>query len=251
MKLGGSSRATWTLLVGLTLFPLGNAANAAKIYNFVPIVGESSSLQLVYSQGKPVGLSVLQHSAVAIWCDVLRGELWINISAENGSNGPIDIDPLTVKVVAYPDKKPEKTLDVLDPVKYVTRLRRTQAWAIALGGLSNALNSQNAGNSYSTTNFSGVAGGTNFSGFATTETYDYSKDMAVRQAQQHQLMQQAATYRQSSDAMDAALLKRNTLPPHWMITGAVLCKYYKAGRFKVSLPLGGELHEFDFKLERK
>lgn len=223
----------------------------AKTYEFVPVISDPKIQQLVYSQGKPVGLSVLPTSAVAISCDLQSGDLWVNVSAENMSSAALDINPLKTQVVVYPEKKPEKVLEVYDPVKYVARLRRNQAWAVALGGLSNALNSRNAGNSYSTTNFSGVGGGTSFSGVATTETYDYSKEMAVRQAQQYQLMQQASAYRASSDSVDAALLKQNTLPPRWMINGAVLCRFVKAPRIRITLPLGTDVHQLEFKVEAR
>ncbi len=251
MKLNRTRLAICGLLVAAPALFSAEQSNA-KDLEFVPIVAESQTQKSVYSDGKPVVLSVLQNTALAISCERLGAEIWINLTAENGFSEAIDVDPMRLSVTAYREGKPDSPVEIYDPVKYVARLRRNQAWAVALGGVANSLNSQNAGNSYSTTTFSGVAGGRSFSGVATTESYDYSKDMAARQAQQQQLMQQAAAYRQSSDAMDAALLKRNTVPSNYLVGGTILCKYdRRAIRYKISVPLGSDIHNLTFDVVEK
>lgn len=242
------------LVVSAQLF-VGFAATGAAVLEFTPVLPEGNkSQQVVYAAGKPVGISQLDLSDIAVSCEVGNAQgkkLWVNLTVQNKSNQQIDVDPMAITVTVITSKKAEKKLDVYEPDKFIARVKNIQAWSVALNGFSNSLNTPNAGATYSTTQFNGVAGRTNFSGVATTETYDYSKELAVRQAQQQQLVQQATAYGQASDALSAALLRRNTLQPGYMIGGAILCKYVKAEQYKISMKIGQEIHEVLFRLDKK
>lgn len=235
-------------------FVLNISASGATILEFTPILPEGKSQETIYASGKPVGISHLDVSDIAVSCEVGNAQgkkLWINLTVQNKSSQPINVDPMTVTITAISNKKADKKLEVYEPDKFIARVKNIQAWSIALNGLSNSLNTPNAGATYSTTQFSGVAGRTNFTGIATTESYDYSKELAVRQAQQQQLMQQAMAYNQSSDALSAALLRRNTLQPGYTVGGAILCKYLKTEQYKISVKIGQEVHEMLFRLDKK
>ena len=223
---------------------------APATYRFTPQV--NNEVELFYLDGNEVAKSTKDNSSVSVFASRTDSkELVLFVEYKNLSNKNINAIPEQIKVTGYNPENETNILKTYSSKEYIRKLQKKQAWAMALQGLGQAMESYNAGSSTSTTTTTGsVYGDLNLYGSSTstTTTYDYGKQAEANARNRAELEKTAAEFEEIQNATEQGLLKANTLAPNTFVSGGVMIKlkgnYNK--KYEVSIPFGTETHRIVF-----
>lgn len=172
----------------------------------------------------------------------------INIFIFNHGEKAVTFIPENVKA-----RMTAKTGDTLQMVVYTNetfqkKIKRSQAWAMALYGFSAGLNAGMAGysTSYSTSYSS--------NGYAyTTATYHYDANAAYQanMAAQYQMMTLGKMMENDKKVREQGYLKKTTIHPGESIVGYMNIKRKKGGILTVEIPVGKDAYLFDWDVSKK
>jgi hypothetical protein len=231
-------------------------SGCATSFKLSPIIEPDGQHDLIYVDGNEVAVSILPGSIVALYGQkTVSNELVLHVFCYNISENRADVLPdkfvVTGIEVEYFDdysklqKFDEKNLVAYSADEYMKKIQKDQQWKMFAQALSGAMNSYNAGYSTSTTTgtYSGSSGSGSFSG--TTQTYDPAKQAMVNAENQRRLESMRGQFELINATTEAGLLKRTTLFSSQAAEGNVIARYIPAKRYRVTIPIGDELHLFE------
>jgi hypothetical protein len=232
----------------------------ATSYHLQPIE-QTKNMDLLFSCGKPVALSHLAKSTVALYGVKGTGkELELHILIRNDGNNPrVNIFPEKIKVHELNSEGRQSEVKVYSAEEYLKRLRKAETWSLVLLSVGNAATACQAGYSYSTTNSSsyGITNGSNgvavmesSNAISTTTIYNPGKVAEINAINRQQFYQTAQMYSNIYDTTEKGLLKTVTLFPKQEVEGLVMVKLNNSSPQKIviEVPVGFEVHKFIFNL---
>ena len=187
---------------------------------------------------------------VGLTCYYLRddyGKFYqIRIYIKNQSTAPVTFwpDSISSKVLTNKDKIIQ--LEIYTNDEFQKKMRRAQAWAMALSGVSAGLNAGTAGHSTSYTT-------TYVNGYAQTTMVHHYNPVASYQAQtaaniQMTLMGQGM--KQDRMIREQGYLKTTTIYPGEAIIGYMNIKRKKGKVLTVHIPINGNIYSFDWDVSK-
>lgn len=243
------------------IFVIGIAAllsSCASSYYLRP-TEQTKNMDMIFNDGIPIAVSYMPNSTVAIYgIKNTNNELWLHVFYRNDdSTYRVNVFPENITVSGQNSSGEQIPFKVFAASEYLKKLRRAQAWALALQAYNASVQAQQAGYSQSMTYSSayGSAYGSNGTyvtgsayGTSTTTTYDASKVAEANARNQQQLNQTAQMYSDVYNATEEGLIKTVTLFPKQQVEGNVVVKFKGSYSQKIfiSVPVGNEIHKFTF-----
>lgn len=132
--------------------------------------------------------------------------------------------------------------------RFMKKVKRSQAWAMALTGVSTGLNAGLAGYSTSyTTNY-----GTNGMPYSQITThYNATAASAANIAAQTQIITLDKMLKEDKKAKEQGYLKMNTIRPGEVLVGYMNIKRKRGISMTVDIPLNGLVYSFDWDVAKK
>lgn len=132
--------------------------------------------------------------------------------------------------------------------RFMKKVKRSQAWAMALTGISTGLNAGLAGYSTSyTTNY-----GTNGMPYSQITThYNATAASAANIAAQTQIITLDKMLKEDKKAKEQGYLKMNTIRPGEVLVGYMNIKRKRGISMTVDIPLNGFVYSFDWDVAKK
>ena len=212
-------------------------------FKLSPVMKQTDNQKIVYFDGDEVALSFRKETAIGVFGEKTeKGEINLFVMYQNNSNKSININPAKITVVGIDSYGKRKKLKVYSADEYIKKIKREQAWQAFGQALGNISDSYNAGRT--TSNTTGIIGNTPFS--ANTNTYDAGKQAEVNRKNMERMQQTATLNSIINESTKRSLLKKNTLFPNQYIAGIVKVKHINAIKFRISIPIGKEIHKIDF-----
>ena len=221
----------------------------------------SSGQQLIYTSGQATIVSEKQNTvtiAPSSSTIVSGGIAEFTVAAANNSPYSWTFGPKIINANLKGNEEPSSNLHVYSYEELIAaelRRQRSQQLSIALGGMIQSLNAQNAAYSQTYGTWSGPYG----SGSYWAETYDPFKAQLLQNqiARQTASQSQAASYQGSTilDSLNKRLLITNTLDPRLGIGGIVKIRMPRLSNdpqtISVEVTAGDEVHNFLFRLTKR
>lgn len=171
----------------------------------------------------------------------------IQIFIKNLGDSSVTFDPSLVTSTLFDKKGNTKELKVYTFDGYMKKVKRQQAWAMALTGFSAGLNAGMAG--YQTTYTTSYNYGRPYTQVHTT--YNHGAASAANMAAQTQLMTLGSIMSNDKKTISQGYLKMTTIHPDDGIIGYMNVKYKKGQQMTVNIPINGNVYSFDWNVEKK
>ena len=171
----------------------------------------------------------------------------IQIFIKNLGDSSVTFDPSLVTSTLFDKKGNMEELKVYTFDGYMKKVKRQQAWAMALTGFSAGLNAGMAG--YQTTYTTSYNYGRPYTQVHTT--YNYGVASAAKMAAQTQLMILGSIMSSDKKTISQGYLKMTTIHPDDGIIGYMNIKYKKGQQMTVNIPINGNVYSFDWDVEKK
>ena len=170
----------------------------------------------------------------------------------------IYINNLSKEAVTFNPKEVTSSLltkkgDVIDLIVYsheqfMKKVKRTQAWAMALTSFSTGLNAGMAG--YSTTYT--TAYGANGMPYTQISThYNAAAASAANMAAQTQIATLSKMMEEDKKTKEQGYLKTNTIHPNEAIIGYMNIKRKRGTTMTINIPINGQVYSFDWDVTKK
>ncbi|PKP32490.1 MAG: hypothetical protein CVU00_11640 [Bacteroidetes bacterium HGW-Bacteroidetes-17] len=247
---------TIKLLMAMIIFLFSSCVTP---FYLKPQVEISKNKDLIFHEGKPISISYLKNSTVAIFVKKNEtGKLTLHVLYKNNDSiNRVNILPENITVIGQSNKGKQSKFKVFSAAEYLKRMKNTQNLALGLMAAGASMNNQNAGyvNSKTNSNIYGSAysnNGTYINGSAninsTTITYDASKVNEANKQSKQELYETAKTYDYAYNATEQGLIKSVTLLPRQRVEGNIIVKFdkYYSEKIFITIPVGSEIHEFVF-----
>jgi hypothetical protein len=172
----------------------------------------------------------------------------IVIFIKNLGEKPVTFDPEYVE--SYLNKKDGKMipLDVYTYEDYMRKVKKSQAWAMALYGFSTGLNAGMAG--YQTT-YTTTYGAGKMPYTQVHTTYNYAAASAANMAATNQIMTLSKLMADERNTKSKGYLKKTTIHPGEGIIGYMNIKRKKGSSMKVLIPVEKNRYMFDWDVLHK
>ncbi|MBM3328142.1 MAG: hypothetical protein FJY67_01535 [Calditrichaeota bacterium] len=208
-------------------------------YNLSPIISTINSQELFYADGKQVAISRLNQTEVCIWINkTADDEFLLHLVYRNNSTIPINVFPEQIHLEWLSKYEGPKRQAVYSSDKYLSRLRKQQAWANVASAIGAAAESYGAGRSKTYGTVSGQP--------VYLETYDPAKKAMVDQKNSEEMARQVTQQSIIYAATEQGLLKSNTLLPGYYVEGNVMARFSYQKRIAIVVPFGEVVHRFEF-----
>ena len=172
----------------------------------------------------------------------------LDIFIKNLSETPIVFQPDSVHSNLLTKKDDTLKLEVYTNEEYQKKIKRSQAWAMALYGISAGINAGTAGysTSYSTSYSS--------NGYAYTTITNHYDANAAYQANLVANAQIATYGKLMTDervTKEQGYLKKNTIHPNEGIVGYMNIKRKKGNILTINIPINGNVYSFELDVNKK
>lgn len=171
----------------------------------------------------------------------------IAIFIKNLGNMPVTFDPSLVTSILYFKNGEPEDLKVYTYESYMKKIKRIQAWSIALTSFSTGLSAGMAG--YQTTYTTSYRQGVPYTQAHTT--YNYAAASAANTAATTQLMTLSQMMSNDKNTISQGYLKMTTIHPDEAIIGYMNIKYRKGNHMIVNIPIGTEVYSFKWDVTKK
>lgn len=171
----------------------------------------------------------------------------INIFIKNLSDSPITFQPDSVYSDLLTKKNDTIRLEVYTNEEYQKKIKRSQAWAMALYGFSAGLNAGTAGysTSYSTSYSNGYAYTT------VTQHYDANAAYHANMASTNQILTLGQMMENDRLVREQGYLKTTTIYPEEAIVGYMNIKRKKGKILTINIPVGSYIYTFNWDVSKK
>lgn len=172
----------------------------------------------------------------------------IAIFIKNLGKLPVTFDPAEVTSTLNNKRGDTLELKVYSYEKYMKKVKRAQAWTLALTGFASGLNAGMAGNQTTyTTSYTP-------SGMAYTQvhtTYNYAAASAANMAASMQMMSLSKMMNDDRKTKSQGYLKKTTIHSDEGIIGYMNIKQERGQKMTVNIPVGEYVFSFDWDIGKK
>ena len=172
----------------------------------------------------------------------------IHIYINNLGKKSVTFNPEEVTSSLVTKKGDTIDLVVYSHEQFMKKVKRTQAWAMALTSFSTGLNAGMAG--YSTTYTTAYgANGTPYTQISTH--YNASAASAANMSAQAQIVTLGKMMEEDKKAKEQGYLKINTIHPNEAIIGYMNIKRKRGTTMTINIPINGQVYSFDWDVTKK
>ena len=172
----------------------------------------------------------------------------IIIYINNLSEVPVTFNPEEVTSSLFTKKGDTISLEVYSYERYMKKVKRSQAWAMALTSFSAGFNAGSAG--YSTSYSTAYnANGMPYTKISTH--YNASAASAANMAAQTQIATLGKMMEEDKKAKEQGYLKTNTIHVGEAIIGYMNIKRKRGISMTVNIPINGQVYSFDWDVTKK
>lgn len=172
----------------------------------------------------------------------------ILIYINNLSEESITFNPEDITSSLLTKKGDTIVLDVYSHERYMKKVKRSQAWAMALTSFSAGLNAGSAGYSTSYTTAYGANG---MPYTQITTHYNAAAASAANMAAQTQIATLGKMMEEDKKAKEQGYLKMNTIHAGEAIVGYMNIKRKRGISMTVNIPVNGQIYSFDWDVAKK
>lgn len=157
-------------------------------------------------------------------------------------------DPSLVTSVLVDKHGKTEEMKVYNYEQYMKKVKRLQAWAMALTGFSAGMNASTAAyqTTYTTTYGAGMVPYTQVN-----TTYNYAAASTANMAATTQIMTLSKMMSDDQKTISQGYLKLTTIHPDEGIIGYLNIKHQKGIRMTVNIPIEGKVFSFDWDIAKK
>ena len=172
----------------------------------------------------------------------------IVIFIKNLSNASILFIPDSVTATLMDKGGKDNEMKVYSYERYMKRVKRHQAWSMALTGFALGMNAGMAG--YQTTTSTAYTyGGAPY--LQTQTTYNYAAASAANMAATSELMMLSQMMDDKRKTKSEGYLRKNTIHHDEGLLGYMNIKYKKGKKLKVNIPIGSHTFSFVWDVSKK
>lgn len=172
----------------------------------------------------------------------------LNIFMKNLGKTPITFHPDSVYAYLLTAKDNTLKLEVYTNEEYQKKIKRSQAWAMALYGISAGLNTGTAGYS---TSYSTSYTPNGYAYTTITQHYDANAAYQANMASTTQMLTLGQMMSNDRIIREKGYLKTTTIHPDEAIVGYMNIKRKKGKLLTIYLPVGGYIYTFDWNVAKK
>jgi tetratricopeptide (TPR) repeat protein len=239
-----NSKKLFFHFTAIFLLPLLFGCASSYCTHYLDTVGKI----VEYRDGTGYQISRGINSTVSMGLAKGNGNLEIILGITNTGDKSLFVNSSIVKAT-YQYYNQNYSLKIYSDVEWINKLQNAQMAAAVVQGISQGLESVNAGKS--TTNITASAYGSNGSyayGSGTASTYDYASAAAVRRQHDIERNQLAQGFQAQMQNARSSLIRANTIYPGQSISGVVMAQYQSADRLDFIVNCGEDIHRFSFKI---
>ncbi len=237
--------------VFLIIILLMGTMGCAISYSLIPLAKGNQKIN--YLEGNPFCISTGKSSIIATM--LYRNEegfLEIFLKIRNHGSSEITFLPQNVKVVYLYKLKNQYykyQLTTIMPEQWMKKVKRDQAMVAIATGISQGLESFNAGLSSTTGSMEVYDGNATTQINGTFQTMDYTKKLQIEQQHRKELQEMESSFKTQLLNTSAYLLKANTIYPMHEIYGKVMSTWDSSGEiYQLQINIGNDTHIFNFRI---
>lgn len=213
---------------------------------------ENDSILTEYNDGKMWAYQNKNNFIVGVTCfeekDDYGKYYQLNIFIKNSSNTPIIFQPDSIYSNLLTKKNDTIQLEVYTNDEYQKKIKRSQAWAMALYGISAGLNAGTAGYS---TSYSTSYSPNGFAYTTITQHYDANAAYQANIASTNQILTLGQMMENNRTIREQGYLKTTTVYPGEAIVGYMNIKRKKGKLLTVSIPIKDYIYSFSWDVKKK
>lgn len=213
---------------------------------------ENDSILTEYNDGKMWAYQNKNNFIVGVTCfeekDDYGKYYQLNIFIKNSSNSPIIFQPDNIYSNLLTKKNDTIQLEVYTNDEYQKKIKRSQAWAMALYGISAGLNAGTAGYS---TSYSTSYSPNGFAYTTITQHYDANASYQANIASTNQILTLGQMMENNRTIREQGYLKTTTVYPGEAIVGYMNIKRKKGKLLTVSIPIKDYIYSFSWDVKKK
>lgn len=213
---------------------------------------ENDSILTEYNDGKMWAYQNKNNFIVGVTCfeekDDYGKYYQLNIFIKNSSNSPIIFQPDNIYSNLLTKKNDTIQLEVYTNDEYQKKIKRSQAWAMALYGISAGLNAGTAGYS---TSYSTSYSPNGFAYTTITQHYDANAAYQANIASTNQILTLGQMMENNRTIREQGYLKTTTVYPGEAIVGYMNIKRKKGKLLTVSIPIKDYIYSFSWDVKKK
>ena len=213
---------------------------------------ENDSILTEYNDGKMWAYQNKNNFVVGVTCfeekDDYGKYYQLNIFIKNLSNSPITFQPDSIYSNLLTKKNDTIQLEVYTNDEYQKKIKRSQAWAMALYGISAGLNAGTAGYS---TSYSTSYSPNGFAYTTITQHYDANAAYQANIASTNQILTLGHMMENNRTIREQGYLKTTTVYPGEAIVGYMNIKRKKGKLLTVSIPIKDYIYSFSWDVKKK
>lgn len=216
------------------------------------IYPENDSILTEYNDGKMWAYQNKNNFVVGVTCfeekDDYGKYYQLNIFIKNLSNSPIIFQPDSIYSNLLTKKNDTIQLEVYTNDEYQKKIKRSQAWAMALYGFSAGLNAGTAGYS---TSYSTSYSPNGYAYTTITQHYDANAAYQANIATTNQMLTLGQMMENDRTIREQGYLKTTTVYPGEAIVGYMNIKRKKGKLLTVSIPIKDCIYTFNWDINKK
>lgn len=216
------------------------------------IYPENDSILTEYNDGKMWAYQNKNNFVVGVTCfeekDDYGKYYQLNIFIKNLSNSPIIFQPDSIYSNLLTKKNDTIQLEVYTNDEYQKKIKRSQAWAMALYGFSAGLNAGTAGYS---TSYSTSYSPNGYAYTTVTQHYDANAAYQANIATTNQMLTLGQMMENDRTIREQGYLKTTTVYPGEAIVGYMNIKRKKGKLLTVSIPIKDCIYTFNWDVNKK
>lgn len=222
-----------------------------KAQSFISLE-DDTTVVTEYHDGKQWAYRDADNFVVGLSCNDAKDDYGkyyqISIFINNHGESPVTFNPEEVAAKLFEKNGDTLQLKVYTNETFQKKIKRSQAWAMALYGFSAGLNAGMAGHSTSySTSYSP-------NGYAyTTVTYHYDANAAYQanMAASYQMQTLGKMMENDRIVKEQGYLKKTTVHPDESIVGYMNIKRKRGHILTVDIPMNGYVYSFDWDVAKK
>ena len=172
----------------------------------------------------------------------------IAVFIKNLGDASVTFEPEEITSTLYSKNNDTIPLNVYSYDEYMKKVKKAQAWSMALMGFSAGFNAGMAG--YQTT-YTTTYGVNHMPYTQVHTTYNYAAASAANMAATTQMMTLSKLMADDRNTKSRGYLKISTIHPNAGIIGYMNIKRKKGKSMTVNIPVGGQVYSFDWDVTKK
>lgn len=232
----------------ITIFGLLSVICNAQTF----IYPKNDSIITEYNDGKLWAYQNKNNLVVGLTCFEVKDDYGkyyqLNIFIKNISASPITFYPDSVYSELLTKKNDTLRLEVYTNEEYQKKIKRTQAWTMALYGFSTGLNAGTAGYS---TSYSTSYSPNSYAYTTITQHYNANAAYQANTTSTYQILTLNQMMENDRTIREQGYLKTTTVHPDEAIIGYMNIKRKKGKILTINIPIDGYIYTFNWNINKK